>query len=230
MAGKSKRGAGDRMKKINKEMLVRTLKIFGSLTVIITLVGYFFGNILGAFLEPAAGPPMQTIAAPNEDGADLADSDEDTATAVAEVVDPTNFFVVQLGIFSSLDNAAGLVGSLSALGLPTDLIRVDGNFMLYSHIVGSRSQLEEVEAILNVNNIDFFVREGRQSGEELAWEYFLLAANEIPFNMTVEFINSFANDEMHIFGFFSSLSNTSFEPLAEERQNMLMTIYNWLNS
>ena len=46
--------------------------------------------------------------------------------------------------------------------------------------------------------------------------------------MTSEFIQTFTDDEMHIFGYYMTLSNASFETLANERQKMLLEIYQWL--
>jgi len=222
---------GEEMKRMDKATMLKTLKIFGTLTVVITLVGYFFGNILGNFLETTQAPPMVT-GAPYENGSEVDDVfvDDDATETVAEVLDLETFYVIQLGIFGSLDNATGLLGTLNGLEIPTDLIRLGENFMLYSHVVGSRSQLASVEEILEQNQIDYFVRQDRAASDELAWQYFLLAVNEQPFTMDSDFINAFDNNEMSIFGMFQALSVSSFEPLAEERQNMLMAIFNWLNS
>ena len=221
------------MKRMDKQLFLKTVKIFVVLTVIITVVGYMFGNILTGFVE--TGQPVGPLTgAPIVEGAtDLEAPSEDVSdegAAVAHIWDPSSFYMIQLGVFGSLDNAAGLMGTLNELGLPSDVIRVDGNFMLYSHIVGERGQLNEVEALLERSGVDFFVRQERAPGDELAWQYFVLAANETPFHIDEEFINGFANNEMPIFGIFYALSSSSFEPLSQERQQMLMAIFNWLNS
>lgn len=218
---------------MDRATLVKTLKIFGTLTVVITLVGYFFGNVLGTLLEPTQVPTLVTGAPQADDsemdGEVVADEQGDSVIA-EEVLDLETFYVIQLGVFSSLDNAAGLLGTVTGLALPADVIRLDGNFLLYSHVVGSRSQLMAVEQLLEQNNVDFFTRQDRAASDELAWQYFLMAANEQPFQIDGDFINEFDNDELHIFGMFNALSSSSFEPLAEERQNMLMAIFNWLHS
>ncbi|MCL1950651.1 MAG: SPOR domain-containing protein [Turicibacter sp.] len=219
------------MKRMDKQAMIKTFKIFGTLTVIITLVGYFFGGMLEAFLEPAQSVPAAELppVVLNDSVADDSTEEGEPVEVAEEVFDPTTFYMLQLGIFGSLDNAAALRRTLSELGMPADVIRLNGNFMLYSHVVGSRSQLREAENLLAASNVDYFVRQERPDSDAPGWQYFLLAANEQPFALSPDFINSFDGD-MHIFGFYNVLSNTAFDPLSDERQNMLMAIYNWLQS
>ena len=67
------------------------------------------------------------------------------------------------------------------------------------------------------------------SKDDLKWNYFLQATKQKPFEIASDFIQTFTDDEMHIWGYYVSLSTSSFEPFSSERQKMLLEIYQWLN-
>ena len=67
------------------------------------------------------------------------------------------------------------------------------------------------------------------STDDLKWNYFLQAVKQKPFEMTGDFIQTFTDDEMHIWGYYVTLSTASFDALSTERHKMLLEIYQWLN-
>ena len=78
-------------------------------------------------------------------------------------------------------------------------------------------------------DINYFVKDVVPPKEDVKWQYFLNAVKQVPYEMTAEFIQTFSNDDFYIFGYYTTLSNSSFDPISSERQKMLLEIYQWLN-
>lgn len=219
--------------KLNLKISLETLKIFGALTVVFTLVGVVFGRILDGFVNQSQGnyqlveEPVGSIEA---DGVvDTSEIAVDNNQVFEESPDHI-FYVMQLGAFETLDNALALGGTLDDKNITWGVNRQDGKHYVFSYIVGQREQLQEVEQTLAQSHIKPFIRSEEIIDDDLGWQYFLKAVNQIPYEMEASFIQSFTNDEMHIFGFYMTLSSVSFDPLSTERQEMLLEIYHWLNN
>ena len=82
---------------------------------------------------------------------------------------------------------------------------------------------------LKEKQINCFIKAVEVSTDDLKWNYFLQAVKQKPFEMTGDFIQTFTDDEMHIWGYYVTLSTASFDALSTERQKMLLEIYQWLN-
>ena len=155
---------------------------------------------------------------------DVSSSIEQTTqepTSVAVANDDQAIYIVQLGVFQTYDNLLTLVGDLQQLGYNYGVIKTEGQYSVFSHISGTKEVLKSVEQALTSQNLTYFVKRLEIPTGDLRWEYFLQAVKQIPFEMTSEFIQTFTEDEMHIFGYYMTLSNASFEALANERQKML---------
>ena len=127
------------------------------------------------------------------------------------------------------DNVLNLAGQLQQLGYNYGILKVDGKYSVFSHISGTKESLASVEEAMSNKGIDHFIKEVDVSTDDLKWNYFLQAVKQKPFEMTGDFIQTFTDDEMHIWGYYVTLSTASFDALASERQKMLLEIYQWLN-
>ena len=219
-------------KKIDMKALTQTLKIMAPLTLTVIVLGFFFGTILDrVFLSPVtqANNAVEATAhqVQNDGTADSEATVVNNQTAATDV-DEDVIFVMQIGVFETLDNALALVGSLDEKGFTRGVNMIDGRFYVFSHIVGDRTQLEGVEEEMRQRGINPFVRALPVDTSDLRWYYFLKAVRQIPFEMESEFIQQFTTEELHIFGFYGALASVSFEPLCSERQELLLDIYNWL--
>ena len=232
------------MKKGNRDAIWKTIRMFGSLTLVILVIGYLFGRILQGVLlpTPAAGGNQNPADTVHMESPEDQEEDETAAIASHELLTPAGpeeaaadpegtIFILRVGMFSSFDNAAAMGGSLQALDFPWDVSRDDdGMFRVSSFMAGTRQHLAEAETILQAEGIDYFVASMEIDRTDPAWDYFLQSVNGIPFEMSSDFIQRFQRDDMHIFGFLVSLSDVEFEPLSLERQRMLLGIYNWLKN
>lgn len=229
-------GWGIMIKKIGKLKIdVKRLYSFLLLTVVITFLGLTFGRVLNEILLLDFEEENTTVAIESSDeiksSDDISSSIEQTtqeANSVAVVNDDQAIYIVQLGVFQTYDNLLTLVGDLQQLGYNYGVTKTDGQYSVFSHISGTKEVLKTVEQALTSQNLTYFVKRLEIPTGDLRWEYFLQAVKQIPFEMTSEFIQTFTEDEMHIFGYYMTLSNASFEALANERQKMLLEIYQWL--
>ena len=219
------------MVKKNK-MDPKMIRAFLLLTLIFTVLGFSFGKILYGILLPNSSEDQPTVSVetPEETKA-TGESDETTEekTSIEVAVNDENaIYIMQLGVFETYDNLLTLAGDLQKLGYNYGVTRTDGKYSVFSHISGTKESLESVEQALKSQNLTYFIKRLEIESGDLRWDYFLQAVKQNPFEMTSEFIQTFTDDEMHIFGYYMTLSNASFETLANERQKMLLEIYQWL--
>ncbi len=215
-------------KQIKHKMDPKMLRMFIILTVVMTGVGLGFGRILSGFLMPEEEKPATVVTVPEETPV----PDEAKVESETPAQDPnedSSLYIMQLGAFETYDNLLVLAGELQKLGYNYGVIKVDGKYSVFSHISGSKESLAPVEEALKSQNLTYFIKRLEISNDDLRWQYFLKAAKQIPFEMTSDFIQTFTDDEMHIFGYYMTLSTASFEALSNERQKMLLEIYQWLN-
>ncbi|HAX72704.1 MAG TPA: sporulation protein [Firmicutes bacterium] len=196
------------------------------LTVVVTFVGLTFGKMLDGFLMPsdevAQGADNDTTVVNDET------ESEDSAEVKTDENVADTIYVVQLGVYSTYDNVLDLASKIQTMGFNYGVSKVDGKYVVYSHVVGDRSELSSVEEALKKEDVNYFVKSVVPAKDDLKWQYYLSAVKQIPYEMTAEFIQTFSNDDFYIFGYYTTLSNSSFDPLSNERQKMLLEIYQWL--
>ena len=214
---------------IKHKMDPKMLRMFIILTVVFTGIGLGFGKILGGFLIPTEENPTPVVTLPKETTIPAEAKNKETESTQEVPNEDSSLYIMQLGAFKTYDNLLTLAGELQKLGYNYGVIKVDGKYSVFSHISGSKEVLAPVEEALNSQNLTYFIKRLEVSHDDLRWQYFLKAAKQIPFEMTSEFIQTFTDDEMHIFGYYMTLSTASFEALSNERQKMLLEIYQWLN-
>ncbi|MGL4336852.1 MAG: sporulation protein [Turicibacter sp.] len=208
-----------------KTKVNQNTRILLALTVLATFVGISFGKILDNML---IDPKADSL---NANSTQVV-SPEAGATPVADeslaVNEENTIYLMQLGVFKTYDNLLTLIGDVQTLGYQFGVVKTDGNYVAFSHVSGSKELLADVEKQLIANDLTYFIKDVVVPEGDLKWEYFLNAVKQKPYEMESEFIQSFTNDDLHIFGYYTTLSNASFEPLASERQKMLLEIYQWL--
>ena len=202
-----------------KKKLSRQTIVFGMVTVGVLLLGISFGQVINQTLVPTASsqddkPPTEV----------LPDNVQTAVTQEAEMI-----YLLQLGVFESYDNLLALVNDIQRLGLNYGVVKEADKYVVYSHIVKDKKELADVEALLKENKLSYFIKTETMETKEAAKYYFLQAVLQRPFEMSDEFVQSFSTDEMHIFGYYTTLSTTHFEPLTSGRQRMLLDIYQWLH-
>lgn len=205
------------------------------LTLIFTVLGLSFGKLLDNFLVPTGGPTA-TVGAPNETSSETptdtledGEGESEQSAASEDVAAENKIYVLQLGVYETYDNVLSIAGQVQQLGYNYGILRVDGKYSVFSHISGTRESLVPAEEAIKGKGIDCFIKEIEVSTDELKWNYFLQAVKQKPFEMTGDFIQTFTDDEMHIWGYYVTLSTASFDALSTERQKMLLEIYQWLN-
>lgn len=220
-------------KKFRLKINFKSLQPLILITLIITMIGLSFGKMLGSFLVPAdqtlptVGAPIET-ASTNEEG--KSSNTEKNATEVLEDITTQNkIYVMQLGVYETYDNVLKLAGEIQQLGYNYGISKVDGKYSVFSHISGTKESLTSVESAMKDKNIECYIKEIEVPTDDLKWSYFLQATKQKPFEIASDFIQTFTDDEMHIWGYYVSLSTSSFEAFSSERQKMLLEIYQWLN-
>ena len=216
-------------KQIKHKMDPKMVRMFLILTVVFTVLGLFFGKMLDGVLIPSEEKPNTPVTAPQETQTTEDLPNEAVETSAENVNDENAIYIMQLGVFETYDNLLILAGDLQKLGYNYGVIKVEGKYVVFSHISGTKESLTSVEEALKSQNLTKFIKRLEVSSDDLKWQYFLKAVKQVPFEMTSEFIQTFTDDEMHIFGYYMTLSTASFEALANERQKMLLEIYQWLN-
>lgn len=216
-------------KQIKHKMDPKMVRMFLILTVVFTVLGLFFGKMLDGFLIPSEEKPNTVVTAPQETQTPDDSPNEVVETPAENVNDENAIYIMQLAAFETYDNLLVLAGDLQKLGYNYGVIKTDGKYLVFSHISGTKESLAPVEEALKSQNLTHFIKRLEVSSDDLKWQYFLKAVKQVPFEMTSEFIQTFTDDEMHIFGYYMTLSTASFEALANERQKMLLEIYQWLN-
>lgn len=201
------------------------------LTLIITMLGLSFGKMLGSFLVPTEGT-VATVGTPTEISStnETKESSKVTTTEnVEEVTAENKIYIMQHGVYETYDNVLKLAGEIQQLGYNYGISKVDGKYSVFSHISGTKDSLASIEAIMKDKNIECFIKEMEVPLDDLKWNYFLQATKQKPFEISSDFIQTFTDDEMHIWGYYVSLSTSFFEAFSSERQKMLLEIYQWLN-
>ena len=122
-----------------------------------------------------------------------------------------------------------LLIQLKEIGYNYGILKVDGKYSVFSYIGGTKESLAEVQETLKAKNIDSFIKEVEVPLDDLKWKYFVQAVKQIPYDIDEEFIQTFTDDEMHIWGYYVTLATSSFDATSVERQKMLLEIYQWLN-
>ena len=152
-----------------------------------------------------------------------------TAENSEEVTAENKIYIMQHGVYETYDNVLKLAGEIQQLGYNYGILKVDGKYSVFSHISGTKDSLASVEATMKDKNIQCFIKEIEVPADDLKWNYFLQATKQKPFEIASDFIQTFTDDEMHIWGYYVSLSTSSFEAFSSERQKMLLELYQWLN-
>ena len=210
---------------------LKSMRLWILLTLIIVMMGLSFGKLLDNFLGSSEGVATtsgvadETQPANEEQPKDETEQSENAEDVAAE----NKIYVIQLGVYETYDNVLNLAGQLQQLGYNYGILKVDGKYSVFSHISGTKESLASVEEEMSNKGIDHFIKEVDVSTDDLKWNYFLQAVKQKPFEMTEDFIQTFTDDEMHIWGYYVTLSTASFDALASERQKMLLEIYQWLN-
>lgn len=210
---------------------LKSIRLWILLTLIIVMVGLSFGKLLDNFLGPAEGIETASGVA-NETPPANEDASKEEPEPVEDSKDVTTenkIYVIQLGVYETYDNVLNLAGQLQQLGYNYGILKVDGKYSVFSHISGTKESLASVEEAMKNKGIDYFIKEVEVPTDDLKWNYFLQAVKQKPFEMTGDFIQTFTDDEMHIWGYYVTLSTASFDALSTERQKMLLEIYQWLN-
>lgn len=216
-------------KQIKHKMDPNMVRMFLVLTVVFTVLGLFFGKMLDGFLIPNEEKPNTVVTALQETQKPDDSPNEVEETPTESVNDENVIYIMQLGAFETYDNLLMLAGDLQKLGYNYGVIKAEGKYAVFSHISGTKESLVSVEEALKSQNLTRFIKRLEVPSDDLKWQYFLKAVKQVPFEMTSDFIQTFTDDEMHIFGYYMTLSTASFETLANERQKMLLEIYQWLN-
>lgn len=203
--------------KLNFKLNIKpeTLKVFVVLTLIFTIIGVIFGRLVMGSVSEQPGIYDVTL---KDSGIDNLD----------EVNQEHLIYMMQHGVFAAFDNALSLGARLEREGYVWSFKREDELFVVFTYLVGEKEQLNDVAVDLDAKGISFFVRTIEVVADDLGWLYFLKAVKQIPFEIEADFIQAFSSDEMHIWGYYVTLSSAFFEPLSAERQKMLLEIYEWL--
>lgn len=221
------------LKKIKLNINFKTIQPLILLTLIFTMLGLCFGKLLDNFLTPADGIAT-TVGAANSNVVvekteeEAVDENEADPSIVEE--NENMIYIMQLGVYETYDNVLTLAGELKQLGYNYGILKVDGKYSVFSHISGAKSDLTSVQETLKAKSIDCFIKEVEVETDDLKWYYFLQAVKQQPYEMSGDFIQTFTDDEMHIWGYYVTLSTSSFEATSMERQKMLLEIYQWLNA
>ena len=222
-----------KFKKFKLKINFKTIQPLILLTLIFTMLGLSFGKILDNFLVPPQGPTA-TVGGPHHQPQELekskdVEAEEGQSDASESTTAENEIYVMQLGVYETYDNVLSLAGELKQLGYNYGILKVDGKYSVFSHVSGTKESLAPVQEALKEKQIDCFIKAVEVSTDDLKWNYFLQAVKQKPFEMTGDFIQTFTDDEMHIWGYYVTLSTASFDALSTERQKMLLEIYQWLN-
>lgn len=222
-----------KFKKFKLKINFKTIQPLILLTLIFTMLGLSFGKLLDNFLVPTQGPTA-TVGGPNDQPQELekskdVEAEEGQSDASESTTAENEIYVMQLGVYETYDNVLSLAGELKQLGYNYGILKVDGEYSVFSHVSGTKESLAPVQEALKEKQIDCFIKAVEVSTDDLKWNYFLQAVKQKPFEMTGDFIQTFTDEEMHIWGYYVTLSTASFDALSTERQKMLLEIYQWLN-
>lgn len=203
------------------------------LTLIFTVLGLSFGKVLDTFLV-STNEPKETVEVTGKEAENEAEqaeesADKDKADKKEEEVAENKIFVIQHGVYETYENVLNLAGQLKEIGYNYGILKVDGKYSVFSYIGGTKESLAEVQETLKAKNIDSFIKEVEVPLDDLKWKYFVQAVKQIPYDIDEEFIQTFTDDEMHIWGYYVTLATSSFDATSVERQKMLLEIYQWLN-
>lgn len=203
------------------------------LTLIFTVLGLSFGKVLDTFLV-STNEPKETVEVTGKEAENEAEqaeesADKDKADKKEEEVAENKIFVMQHGVYETYENVLNLAGQLKEIGYNYGILKVDGKYSVFSYIGGTKESLAEVQETLKAKNIDSFIKEVEVPLDDLKWKYFVQAVKQIPYDIDEEFIQTFTDDEMHIWGYYVTLATSSFDATSVERQKMLLEIYQWLN-
>ena len=196
-------------------------------------MGLSFGKVLDTFLV-STNEPKETVEVTGKEAENEAEqaeesADKDKADKKEEEVAENKIFVIQHGVYETYENVLNLAGQLKEIGYNYGILKVDGKYSVFSYIGGTKESLAEVQETLKAKNIDSFIKEVEVPLDDLKWKYFVQAVKQIPYDIDEEFIQTFTDDEMHIWGYYVTLATSSFDATSVERQKMLLEIYQWLN-
>ena len=196
-------------------------------------MGLSFGKVLDTFLV-STNEPKETVEVTGKETENEAEqaeesADKDKADKKEEEVAENKIFVIQHGVYETYENVLNLAGQLKEIGYNYGILKVDGKYSVFSYIGGTKESLAEVQETLKAKNIDSFIKEVEVPLDDLKWKYFVQAVKQIPYDIDEEFIQTFTDDEMHIWGYYVTLATSSFDATSVERQKMLLEIYQWLN-
>ena len=187
------------------------------LTLIFTVLGLSFGKVLDTFLV-STNEPKETVEVTGKEAENEAEQAEESADK--DKADKKE---------ETYENVLNLAGQLKEIGYNYGILKVDGKYSVFSYIGGTKESLAEVQETLKAKNIDSFIKEVEVPLDDLKWKYFVQAVKQIPYDIDEEFIQTFTDDEMHIWGYYVTLATSSFDATSVERQKMLLEIYQWLN-
>jgi len=190
------------LEKLNLQ--AKTIKMLGYVTIGCVLLGVTFARILTASIN--------------------------TEELVVMSTDFNQIYIVDLGIYETYEEILRVEGKIKNLGYGVGINLKDDNFLVFSHIVDGRIQLEAVEETLLEYEIPYEIQQLTLPSDELKWDYFFKLVHQIPYEMEAEFIEEFGQDEMFILGYYVALSDDTLDVLSIERQQMLREIYQWLNT
>ena len=224
---------GKNFKDIIKKIDFKKVQPWILLTLIFTVLGLSFGKVLDTFLV-STNEPKETVEVTGKEAENEAEqaeesADKDKADKKEEEVAENKIFVIQHGVYETYENVLNLAGQLKEIGYNYGILKVDGKYSVFSYIGGTKESLAEVQETLKAKNIDSFIKEVEVPLDDLKWKYFVQAVKQIPYDIDEEFIQTFTDDEMHIWGYYVTLATSSFDATSVERQKMLLEIYQWLN-
>lgn len=224
---------GKNFKDIIKKIDFKKVQPWILLTLIFTVLGLSFGKVLDTFLV-STNEPKETVEVTGKETENEAEqaeesADKDKADKKEEEVAENKIFVMQHGVYETYENVLNLAGQLKEIGYNYGILKVDGKYSVFSYIGGTKESLAEVQETLKAKNIDSFIKEVEVPLDDLKWKYFVQAVKQIPYDIDEEFIQTFTDDEMHIWGYYVTLATSSFDATSVERQKMLLEIYQWLN-
>lgn len=224
---------GKNFKDIIKKIDFKKVQPWILLTLIFTVLGLSFGKVLDTFLV-STNEPKETVEVTGKEAENEAEqaeesADKDKADKKEEEVAENKIFVMQHGVYETYENVLNLAGQLKEIGYNYGILKVDGKYSVFSYIGGTKESLAEVQETLKAKNIDSFIKEVEVPLDDLKWKYFVQAVKQIPYDIDEDFIQTFTDDEMHIWGYYVTLATSSFDATSVERQKMLLEIYQWLN-
>lgn len=224
---------GKNFKDIIKKIDFKKVQPWILLTLIFTVLGLSFGKVLDTFLV-STNEPKETVEVTGKETENEAEqaeesADKDKADKKEEEVAENKIFVIQHGVYETYENVLNLAGQLKEIGYNYGILKVDGKYSVFSYIGGTKESLAEVQETLKAKNIDSFIKEVEVPLDDLKWKYFVQAVKQIPYDIDEDFIQTFTDDEMHIWGYYVTLATSSFDATSVERQKMLLEIYQWLN-